>query len=105
MESNLIGWNEIEHIWKVIPHSDLRGRATIEKLLADISKSFKPEHTERLIDIILSLKETELTVDKMNLLRTLKDQEISSECKEKIMYYLWDNLTVKSTNIKQNVEE
>jgi hypothetical protein len=42
MDAQLIGWKEIEHVWNVIPHSDLRGRTTIEKLLADISKSFKP---------------------------------------------------------------
>lgn len=45
MDSQLIGWNEIEHIWNVIPHNDLRGRATIEKLLADTSKNFKIEYT------------------------------------------------------------
>lgn len=74
MDEHLIGWNEIEHIWKVIPHTDLRGRTTIEKLLADVSKSFQPQHTEKLIDLILVIKETDLTVDKLGLLRTLKDR-------------------------------
>lgn len=71
--NHLIGWNEIEHIWNVIPHNDLRGRSTIEKLLADISKSLKIEYTEKIIDLILNLKATELTADKLNLLRTLKN--------------------------------
>jgi len=54
---------------------------------------------------LVDIKETELTIDKLNLLRTLKNREISSAYKEKIMYYLWECLTVKSANIKQNVEE
>ena len=83
----------------------MRGRATIEKLLADTSKNFKIEYTERLVDKILSLKETELTTDKLNLLRTLKNYDISSQHKERVLYYLWECLTVKSTNIRQNIEE
>lgn len=51
----------------------MRGRATIEKLLADISKSLKIEYTEKIIDLILNLKETDLTADKLNLLKTLKN--------------------------------
>lgn len=39
--------------------------------------------------MILRLKETDLTVDKLNLLRMLKDREVSNEHKEKILYYLW----------------
>lgn len=59
----------------------MRGRATIEKLLSDVSKSFKPEYSEKLIASILAIKETDLTVEKLNLLRTLKDREISDEYK------------------------
>lgn len=57
------------------------------------------------MDKILSLKETELTTDKLNLLRTLKNYDISSQHKERVLYYLWECLTVKSTNIRQNIEE
>jgi hypothetical protein len=74
-------------------------------LLSDVSKSLKPEYSEKLIEMILAIKETDLTIDKLNLLRTLKDSEITDECKEKILYYLWELLTVKSTGIKQKVEE
>ena len=38
-------------------------------------------------------------------MRVLKNYEISIEIKSKILYYLWDHLTVKSTNIKQSIEE
>ena len=29
LEQGLAGWPEVEHIWGVVPHSDLRGRATV----------------------------------------------------------------------------
>jgi uncharacterized protein YjaG (DUF416 family) len=51
------------------------------------------------------LKETDITIDKLNLLRTLKDKDLNKEYKVKILNYLWECLTIKSTNIKQNVEE
>lgn len=51
------------------------------------------------------MKETELTIDKLNLLRVLKDKPLSVEYKVKILNYLWECLTVKATSIKQQVEE
>lgn len=105
VEVNIIGWPEIEHIWNIFPHSDLRSRTTIEKLIGDISKDFTFEYTSKIIDKILTLKETDITIDKLNLLRTLKDKDLNKEYKVKILNYLWECLTIKSTNIKQNVEE
>ena len=67
----------MEHIWGVVPHSDLRGRATIERLLAEISKDFPFEFTTKVIDKLLNVKETELTTDKLQLLRVLKDRPLN----------------------------
>lgn len=38
LEKEIMGWTEIDHLWNLMPHTDLRGRATIEKLIGDISK-------------------------------------------------------------------
>jgi hypothetical protein len=56
MDQKIIGWNEIEHIWNIIPHTDLRGRATIEKLIGDISKDFSFDFTSKIIDKLLAIK-------------------------------------------------
>lgn len=40
LDNKLAGWTEVDHVWSVVPHSDLRGRATIERLIGDISKDF-----------------------------------------------------------------
>lgn len=105
LENGIIGWPEIEFIWNIIPHSDIRGRATVEKLIGEISKDFSFEFTAKIIDKLLSVKESELTIDKLNLLRVLKDRQLSTDYKVKVLNYLWECLTVKSTNIKQQVEE
>lgn len=105
LEQGLAAWPEIEHIWAVVPHSDLRGRATIERLLGELSKDFPFEFTAKLLDRLLAVKETELTVDKLQLVRVLKDRQLSVDYKVKILNYLWELLTVKATSIKQQVEE
>jgi hypothetical protein len=105
LDNKIIGWNEIDYIWNIIPQSDLRGRAIIEKLISDISKDFSLEYSSRIIDKLLSVKETDITLDKLNLLRTLKDKPLTTEYKIKILNYLWECLTIKSTNIKQSIEE
>lgn len=105
LDNKIIGWNEIDYIWNIIPQSDLRGRAIIEKLISDISKDFSLEYSSRIIDKLLNVKETDLTLDKLNLLRTLKDKPLTTEYKIKILNYLWECLTIKSTNIKQSIEE
>jgi hypothetical protein len=56
VEEGLIGWQEIHHMWGVIPHSDLRGRAILERIIGEISSKFKPTYTEALIDCLLSVK-------------------------------------------------
>lgn len=58
-----------------------------------------------MIDKLLAVRETELTVDKLQLLRVLKDRPLNMEYKVKILNYLWECLTIKATNIKQQVEE
>jgi hypothetical protein len=103
LERKLAGWPEVEHIWGIVAHSDLRGRATVERLLGEISKDFPFEFTAKMIDKLLSVKETELTVDKLQLLRVLKDRPLNVEYKVKILNYLWECLTVKATGIKQQV--
>lgn len=95
----------MDFLWNIIPHSDLRGRATVEKLIGEISKDFSEDFTAKIIDKVLGLKESELTTDKLNLLRVLKDRQLSTDYKVKVLNYLWECLTVKSTNIKQQVEE
>jgi hypothetical protein len=49
----------------------------VEKLIGDISKDFTFDFTSKIIDNILNVKETELTIDKLNLLRVLKDRELT----------------------------
>ena len=78
IDNKIIGWTEIEYIWNIIPHSDIRGRVVVEKLIGDISKDFTFEFTSRIIDNILNVKETDLTIDKLNLLRVLKDRELTT---------------------------
>ena len=105
LEKGLIGWKEIQYIWNLVPHTDFRGRATVEKLLGDISKNLPLEFISHLIDRLLEVKETDITIDKLNLLRTLKDRELSVQYKVKILNHLWELLTVKSTNIQAKIEE
>lgn len=85
--------------------TDTRGRATIEKLLTDISKNIPIKWAEVLVSKILALKETELTNDNLSLLKELKNRELGTDMQMKILSFLWDTLTVKSGNIKINIEE
>jgi hypothetical protein len=105
LEQGLAGWPEVEHIWGIVPHSDVRGRVTVERLLGELSKDFTFEFTARILDKLLAVRETELTVEKLQLLRVLKDRPLSVDYKVKILNYLWECLTVKATSIKQQVEE
>lgn len=86
-----------------MPHTDVRGRTTIEKLIGDISKDFSIEYVQKIIDKILVVKETEITIDKLNLLKILKDKDLDVEYKAKILTYLWDSITIKSVNIKPHI--
>lgn len=105
LDNGIIGWKEIDYIWSIVPHSDARGRTTIEKLIGDISKYLSLEFVERIIDRILSVKESEITIEKLNLLKVLKNRELNKEYNMKILAYLWDCITIKSSNIKSSVEE
>lgn len=105
LEHAIIGWPEVEFLWNVIPHSDLRGRATLERLVGEVSKDFSEEFTARIVDKLLGVRESELTTDKLNLLRVLRDRPLSTDRRVKVLNFLWECLTVKSTNIKQQVEE
>lgn len=58
IERQVISLKEFEHLWTVIPTSDVRGRATIEKLLAELSKKLPISFIEFLVNKILSLKPT-----------------------------------------------
>jgi len=58
-------------------------------LLGDISKDFPLEYTTQLLDKLLSIKETDLTIEKLNLLKTLKDKELPTEIKVKMLNHLW----------------
>jgi hypothetical protein len=64
-----VGWKEVEELWNSVPLTDQRGRAIIEKVLAEVSKDLPIDHVEKLLTKLLNLKETELTLDNLNLLR------------------------------------
>ena len=64
-----MGWKEVEDLWNSVPLTDQRGRAIIEKVLAEVSKDLPIDHVEKLLTKLLNLKETELTLDNLNLLR------------------------------------
>lgn len=74
-------------------------------MLGELSKDFPFEFTAQLLDRLLAVKETELTVEKLQLVRVLKDRPLNVDYKVKILNYLWELLTVKATIIKQQVEE
>jgi hypothetical protein len=54
--------------------NDQRGRSTIEKLLADVSKALPLSFIEKLLKKLMNLKETELTPENLNLLREIKNR-------------------------------
>lgn len=64
-----MGWKEVEELWNSVPLTDQRGRAIIEKVLAEVSRDLPIDHVEKLLTKLLNLKETELTLDNLNLLR------------------------------------
>ena len=63
------------------------------------------QFVEQIINKLISLKEVELTLDNLNLLRQLKNREISAEYEQKILGYLWETITEKTINLKENIEE
>jgi hypothetical protein len=44
-------------IWNIFPNSDIRGRASVEKLIGELSESFPLEFIYKFIDDIIFLKE------------------------------------------------
>lgn len=105
IEKGIVTLKEFDYLWSVIPMTDQRGHATIEKLIADISKFIPIEFVELILEKLLSLNEKELTLDNLNLLRELKNREISDELQMRILSFLWDIIALKSLNIKTNIEE
>ena len=105
IEKEIVSLKEFEQLWNMVPISDQRSHAIIEKLIADISQYVPLTFVEMLLDKLLALKETELTPENLNLLRELKNRELVDEYQIKILTFLWDVLTTKSFNIKTNIEE
>ena len=104
IKNEIISLRQFENLWTIVPVTDTRGRVTFEKLLTDISKNLPIQFVDLLISKILQLRETELTIDNLGLLRELKNRDIGNDMQMKILSFLWDILTVKSGNIKTNIE-
>ena len=84
----------------------MRGKATVEKMIGELSKSFSLEDTKKVIRKILSYKESELTVDNLTLLRSLKDhKELQDEDRLQILQAMWEIITMKTMNITEQIEE
>lgn len=62
------------------------------------------EEVEYLVAKILEIRETELTVGNLGLLKVLKDKVYSRISIMKMLEYLWDLITVKANIIKVAVE-
>jgi hypothetical protein len=45
-------------LWNIYPPTDLRGKATVEKMIGEIAKSFGIEETNKIIEKILKYKES-----------------------------------------------
>lgn len=69
VKHEIISSQQFESLWTIVPVTDTRGRVAIEKLLTETSKNIPISFAMVLIDKILQLKETELTVDNLNLLK------------------------------------
>ena len=105
IEKGIVSEAEFGQIWHIVPLSDQRAHAVIEKLIVEVSKFIPISFVELILEKLLSLKETELTADNLNLLRELKNREISEDYQMRILSYLWEVISVKSINIKTNIEE
>ena len=44
-------------------------------------------------------------MDNLNLLRELKNRELSAEYEKKMLAYLWETATEKTSSLKENIEE
>ncbi len=40
LQNQIISFKEIEYLWNIYPPTDLRGKATVEKMIGEISKTF-----------------------------------------------------------------
>lgn len=85
--------------------TDHHGRTVLEKMLGDVVTEMQYDHVELLINKVLEIKETDITIDNLNLLRALKNKLYSRECTLRMLQYLWDLLTTKSAGVKHAVEE
>ena len=75
-------------------------------MIGELSKSFSLEDTKKVIRKILSYKESELTVDNLTLLRSLKDhKELQDEDRLQILQAMWEIITMKTMNITEQIEE
>ena len=104
LDANILNFKELEHLWRIIPFSDLVGRAALEKLLGEVSSEMNYDQVEYLVAKILQIKETELTVGNLGLLKVLKNKVYSRISIMKMLEYLWDLITVKASIIKVAVE-
>lgn len=57
-----------------------------------------------LVGRIIEIRETDITIDDLALLRSLKNKLYSKECTLRTLEFLWDLLTIKSSNVKLAVE-
>lgn len=103
LDNNLIQGKEIEYLWRLFPVSDFRGRAVLEKLISEVVPEMNHELVEALVYKIIEIKETDVTIDNLALLRALKNKLYSKDCIVKTLSYLWDLLTIKSANVKPAV--
>ena len=53
IDNNVITSKELDYLWRVVPVSDFRGRAVLEKLLGDVSPEMHHEQVEYLLAKIL----------------------------------------------------
>lgn len=54
--------------------TDHHGRTVLEKMLGDVVTEMQYDHVELLINKVLEIKETDITIDNLNLLRALKNK-------------------------------
>lgn len=105
LDNNLIGEADMDYLWRIYPPTDFRGRAVLHKVLGEVVAEMQHEQVEMLIHRIIEIREADITIDDLALLRSLKNKLYSKECTLRTLEFLWDLLTVKSGNVKVAVEE
>lgn len=53
LNSEVISFKEIEYLWNIYPASDMRGRATVERMIGEIAKILDVKDTVKLIEKLL----------------------------------------------------